>query len=145
MAFSDRVRLCFSVYAAQHALNRLYVPLLADLGLTYPQYLVMAALWAEDDRSVGALGDLLHLSSNTLTPLLKRLESAGLIRRRRSDRDERVVQVTLTEAGAALSAKAAAIPCRLLDSVGMKAGEALALAVELDRLRGALERAVEGM
>ncbi|MEM7525497.1 MAG: MarR family transcriptional regulator [Pseudomonadota bacterium] len=143
-AFSDRVRLCFSLYAAQHAFNRLYAPLLADLGLTYPQYLVMAALWEEDGRSVGALGELLHLASNTLTPLLKRLEAADLIRRVRSESDERVVIVTLTDAGAALATQAEMVPCRVLGSVDMSPAEAARLAREIDALREALERAGGG-
>ena len=91
----DRLKLdnfiCFALYTANHAMNRVYKPLLDALGLTYPQYLVMVSLWEEDGQTVGGLGDKLFLESSTLTPLLKRLEAAGYIRRERSREDERVV------------------------------------------------------
>src|SRR5689334_24753737 len=91
--------LCFAVYAAGHGFNRVYKPLLDPLGLTYPQYLVMKALWEQDSQTVGALGEKLSLESNTLTPLLKRLEAQGRVRRVRDPRDERQVRVQLTAAG----------------------------------------------
>jgi DNA-binding MarR family transcriptional regulator len=97
--------LCFAVYAAGHGFNRVYKPLLEPPGLTYPQYLVMTALWERDDQTVGALGERLPLESNTLTPLLKRLESQGRIRRVRDPRDERQVRVQLTDAGGARRAR----------------------------------------
>src|SRR5258707_9190090 len=86
---------CFAVYAAGHAFNRVYKPLLDELGLTYPQYLVMTALWGEDDQTVGALGGQLSLEYSTLTPLLKRLERLGMISRRRDPEDERQVRLRL--------------------------------------------------
>jgi DNA-binding MarR family transcriptional regulator len=96
---------CFAVYSAGHAFSRVYKPLLKELGLTYPQYIAMVALWAQDDQTVGDLGDKLFLESNTLTPLLKRLEAMGYVSRNRDPRDERQVRVRLTPAGAALRAK----------------------------------------
>ena len=85
--------ICFAVYTASHALNRVYKPLLETLGLTYPQYLAMVSLWEHDGQTVGGLGEKLFLESSTLTPLLKRLETAGYVRRERSREDERVVVV----------------------------------------------------
>ncbi len=103
-------QLCFPLYAAANATVRAYRPLLAPLGLTYPQYLVMLVLWERDGRSVSEIGQALHLDSGTLTPLIKRLEAAGLVRRERQAADERVVQVALTEAGRDLRHKARAVP-----------------------------------
>lgn len=94
--------LCFDIYAANLAFGRLYKPLLDELGLTYPQFLVLLSLWSEDGRSVGALGTALSLDSSTLTPMLKRLEAQGLVTRRRDARDERRVIVALTPRGRAL-------------------------------------------
>ncbi|MCW5689006.1 MAG: MarR family transcriptional regulator, partial [Pseudolabrys sp.] len=94
--------LCFAIYSAGHAFNRVYKPLLDKLGLTYPQYLVMVALWAENDQTVGQIGDTLFLESSTLTPLLKRLEGLGLLTRRRDPEDERQVRLCLTDKGDAL-------------------------------------------
>jgi DNA-binding MarR family transcriptional regulator len=111
--------LCFAIYSAGHAFNRVYKPLLDALGLTYPQYLVMVALWTEDDQTVGTLGDKLFLESSTLTPLLKRLEALGLVGRSRDPADERQVRVRLTETGAGLSQKARDVPQCLLAASGM--------------------------
>lgn len=111
-------QLCFAVYSAAHALNRAYRPLLDGLGLTYPQYLVMLALWEEDGRTVSGLGDALRLDSGTLTPLLKRLEAAGLVTRRRSPADERHVVISLTATGARLREKARDIPAALACVMG---------------------------
>src|ERR1700747_3065925 len=91
-------QLCFAVYSTAHAFNRVYKPLLDSLGLTYPQYLVMLTLWERDRVTVTAIGEQLFLDSGTLTPLLKRLEAAGLLRRSRDRADERQVLVTLTPA-----------------------------------------------
>src|SRR5258707_12339396 len=88
--------LCFAVYSANHAFNRVYKPLLDELGLTYPQYLVMVLLWERDDQTVGSLGEKLFLESSTLTPLLKRLEASGYIRRTRDPDDERQERACLT-------------------------------------------------
>lgn len=113
--------LCFAVYSVGHAFNRVYKPLLDAIGLTYPQYLVMVALWAEDDQTVGGLGDKLLLESSTLTPLLKRLETMGYLRRRRDEADERQVRVQLTPEGSALRAKARDIPKCVLVASGFSA------------------------
>ena len=111
-------QLCFPLYAAANAIGRAYRPLLQPLGLTYPQYLVMLALWESAPLSVGEVGERLLLDSGTLTPLLKRLESAGLVKRRRDPDDERRVIVDLSVAGRRLKAKARAVPealaCRVL-------------------------------
>jgi DNA-binding MarR family transcriptional regulator len=110
--------LCFSVYSANHALTRLYRPLLAPLGLTYPQYLVLVALWENDAQKVGDLGKRLDLETNTLTPLLKRMESAGYLTRRRNPEDERSLIVTLTDKGQALRAEARHISTCVIEAMG---------------------------
>lgn len=115
LALSDQ--LCFPLYAAARAVQQRYRPLLEPLGLTYPQYLVLLVLWEHDGPSVGELGDRLHLDSGTLTPLLQRLDAAGLVRRSRSDDDGRVVRVHLTPEGHALRERAAAVPHTLLASL----------------------------
>src|ERR1700754_805029 len=92
--------LCFAVYSANLAFGRAYKPILEELGLTYTQYIAMVALYEEDDQTVGALGEKLFLESNTLTPILKKLESMGFIQRKRDPADERQVRVNLTQAGA---------------------------------------------
>ncbi|MGO4723841.1 MULTISPECIES: MarR family winged helix-turn-helix transcriptional regulator [unclassified Inquilinus] len=102
-------QLCFAVYSTAHAFNRVYKPLLDRIGLTYPQYLVMLVLWERDGLAVKAIGEQLFLDSGTLTPLLKRLEAAGLVERRRSREDERVVNIHLTPAGRSLQAEVAAV------------------------------------
>ncbi|MDC7683844.1 MarR family transcriptional regulator [Asticcacaulis sp. BYS171W] len=107
-------QICFAIHSAAHAFAQAYKPLLEPLGLTYPQYLVMLLLWEKDDRSVSELGAPLFLDSGTLTPLLKRLQTQGLINRNRDAKDERVMRITLTEAGKALAEKAAGIPTAML-------------------------------
>jgi len=124
-------QLCFALYAASRAMTQAYQPLLAPLGLTYPQYLVMLVLWEQDGLTVKQLGERLALDSGTLTPLLKRLEAAGRIRRQRQTEDERQVGLWLTEAGRALKAEAAAVPAALLCRYG---GEAEQLGVLRDTL-----------
>lgn len=101
--------LCFAIHSTAQAIGRANKPMLDAIGLTYPQYLVMIVLWAEDDQTVGRIGDRLYLESNTLTPLLKRLEAAGFIRRTRCPEDERQVRIGLTEEGRALRARATAL------------------------------------
>ncbi len=133
--------LCFSVYAAGHAFNRLYRPLLDRLGLTYPQYLAMVVLWEGDDLTVGALGERLGLESSTLTPLLKRLEAMGLVSRARDARDERVVRIRLTEAGRTLQGPACAVPGELLAGSGLDLARLARLREDLNDLRAALARA----
>ena len=111
--------LCFAVYATGHAFNKVYKPLLDEIGLTYPQYLVMVALWAKDDQTVGELGEKLFLESSTLTPLLKRLQALGHLNRTRDTSDERVVRITLTPQGSALKERARNIPSCILDATGL--------------------------
>jgi len=124
-------QLCFSLYSASRAVTGLYRTLLDDLELTYPQYLVMLALWDEDERLVKELGIALNLDSGTLSPLLKRLETAGLVRRDRREDDERSVRISLTERGNKLKSKAVGIP----DMVA----EAMALSpAKLDEMRDAM-------
>src|SRR5580698_1903142 len=98
-------QVCFAIYSTAHAFNRIYKPLLDRLGLTYPQYLVMLVLWERDDVAVKEIGERLFLDSGTLTPLLKRLEAADLIKRTRSTEDERQVLIALTAKGRALQEK----------------------------------------
>lgn len=102
--------LCFALHSTAHAIQRANKPLLDALGLTYPQYLVMVVLWSEDGQTVGSIGERLFLESSTLTPLLKRLQAAGLVERRRDSQDERQVRIHLTEAGRALREKACCRP-----------------------------------
>src|SRR5690242_13297831 len=97
--------LCFAVYSANLAFGRAYKPILDELGLTYPQYIAIVALWEEDDQTVSGLGEKLFLESNTLTPILKKLETMGYLGRRRDPADERQVRVSLTEAGRRLREK----------------------------------------
>ena len=126
-------QLCFLLYGASRAVTQLYQPLLAPLGLTYPQYLVMLVLWEEDGASVRTLCDRLYLDSGTLTPLLTRLSSAGLIRRVRSKADARVVDIQLTAAGRKLKRAARSVPEALLCRLGLPLAE-------LARVRGELKR-----
>ncbi|SLN24474.1 Organic hydroperoxide resistance transcriptional regulator [Roseivivax jejudonensis] len=126
--------LCFDLYAAQHAFGRLYKPLLAPLELTYPQYLVMRTLWANGAQSVGEIGRRLKLETNTVTPLLKRLETQGRVMRVRDPADERRVLVSLTDDGAALEADARHVPDRIFAATGLDRGEALELQARLRKL-----------
>lgn len=128
-------QLCFALYASSLAMTKLYKPLLAPLGLTYPQYLVMLVLWESDGLSVSALGQRLSLDSGTLTPLLKRLESAGLIERRRDDKDERRVAVSLTSAGRSLRQEAASIPQQLACAAACAPEDVHSLTRRLHELR----------
>lgn len=111
-------QLCFALYATSLAMTKLYKPLLAPLGLTYPQYLVMLVLWERDDRAVHELGELLQLDSGTLTPLLKRLEASGLVSRQRDLADERRVRIRLSPAGAELRQQAESVPQAVLCGMG---------------------------
>ncbi|MDE1995756.1 MAG: winged helix-turn-helix transcriptional regulator [Rhizobiaceae bacterium] len=110
---------CFAIYSAGHAFSRVYKPLLKALGLTYPQYIVMVALWAEDDQTVGALCDRLFLESSTITPLLKRLQAMGYVVRNRDPADERLVRIGLTETGRAMQAKARDYPACVDGATGL--------------------------
>ncbi len=130
-------QLCFALYAASRAMIRAYQPLLAPLGITYPQYLVMLVLWERDGVSVNELGERLALDSGTLTPLLKRLAEHGLVERRRGDDDERVVRIHLTAAGRALRSKAKQVPIDIACSAGYDPTSARSLN-DLARLRDEL-------
>jgi MarR family transcriptional regulator, organic hydroperoxide resistance regulator len=136
MPLSDMI--CFSLYSATHAMQAAYKPLLDDIGLTYPQYLVLTALWQQDAQSVGQIGQTLQLESNTLTPLLKRMEAQGLLTRARSTTDERQVKVALTETGRGLEARAAHIPACILEKSGMTVQSLTALRDQINALRGHL-------
>ncbi|MFD1333109.1 MarR family winged helix-turn-helix transcriptional regulator [Methylopila musalis] len=127
--------LCFALYSATGALNRAYKPALEALGLTYPQYVTLVALWERDGRTVGQLGEALFLESNTLTPLLKRMEAAGLVRRARDPADERQVRVVLTEDGRAMQARAADLPRHMLKALGCDAETVAALTAEVAEMR----------
>ncbi len=131
--------LCFEVYSANHAFNRVYQPLLDKLHLTYPQYLVMVLLWELDGQTVGELGERLSLESNTLTPLLKRLETLDYIKRGRDPVDERQVRARLTEKGLRLRAKALHIPGCILAASGLDARTAKQMMTGIATLRRALE------
>lgn len=134
---------CFPLYAATRAVTRTYAELLADVGLTYPQYLAMLALWESDGpRSVRELGERLKLDSGTLTPLLKRLEAAGLVSRRRDDVDERRVLVSATERGQELRGEVADVPERLFRAMGVGLDDLVELRVRLGVLLDNLESRV---
>ncbi|MEO9169062.1 MAG: MarR family transcriptional regulator [Aestuariivirga sp.] len=126
--------ICFSVYAAGLAFNRLYQNLLSQFGLTYPQFLVLVALQQNGPQKVSALGETLFLESNTLTPLLKRMQSTGLITRTRDADDERVVQIALTKAGAKLTKDIGCVPPQVIDATHMKLGDVMALTANLNSL-----------
>ena len=132
--------LCFSVYSTGHAFNRIYKPLLDKVGLTYPQYLVMVVLWQEDRQTVRGIGSKLFLESNTLTPLIKRLETAGLVTRERDRDDERQVRVALTNQGRSLQDEAADVPGCVVEACGMNLDDLVDLNRKLARLRNALEQ-----
>ena len=126
-------QLCFALYAASRAVTARYRPLLDELGLTYPQYLVLLVLWEQDSISVRELGAALHLESSTLSPLLKRLEANGLLRRERRADDERSVALRLTQDGARLRERAGTVPLAIGDAMGLTP-EQDALAKKLLRL-----------
>jgi DNA-binding MarR family transcriptional regulator len=128
-------QLCFALYSTSLAMTKLYKPLLDELGLTYPQYLVMLVLWERDGLMVSELGERLFLDSGTLTPLLKRLESAGLIARIRAVEDERRVQITLTAAGRKLKAKAQKVPGCILSASQCSIPELVQLTTQIRHLR----------
>jgi DNA-binding MarR family transcriptional regulator len=135
---------CFALYSASHAMTRTYKPLLDQLGLTYPQWLVMLVLWEQDGILVKDIGARLFLDSGTLTPLLKRLEAGGLVVRRRDASDERQVRISLSDQGRALHERASAIPAQVLSASG-RPGERLgSLRGELATVRDDLFRSIGG-
>lgn len=131
--------LCFSVYSAEHAFTQLYRPLLDRLKLTYPQYLVMVTLWGRDGRTVKELGKILFLDSSTLTPLLKRLETAGLITRTRNPKDEREVLLHLTGEGRALKEHSAEITRCIQDALGLDMETIGAIRASINDIRDRLQ------
>ncbi len=138
MTLAPSDMLCHALYSAQHAMQAAYKPLLDPLGLTYPQYLVLAALWAEDGQTVGRLGAALGLETNTLTPLLKRIEAAGLLARQRDRNDERQVRILLTDAGRALAERAGPVQQGFFQATGLTLAEAAALRDQLNALHDRL-------
>jgi DNA-binding MarR family transcriptional regulator len=134
-------QLCFAVYSASHAFTRAYRTLLEPLGLTYPQYLVLLVLWERDGMRVKEIGARLFLDSGTLTPLLKRLEGIGYVRRVRDANDERQVSIMLTASGIALEDKAASVPKDLQCMIGAAGDEIGLLAEQIARLRNGLQHA----
>ena len=136
-----RKQLCFAVYSTSHAFTRAYRVLLEPLGLTYPQYLVLLVLWERDGMRVKEIGAQLFLDSGTLTPLLKRLEGLGYVRRVRDPSDERQVTILLTPAGQALEQKAASVPADMACMAQLDEKEVVELIERLSRLRGALQGA----
>jgi MarR family transcriptional regulator, organic hydroperoxide resistance regulator len=131
-------QLCFALYSASLAMTKLYKPLLDEMGLTYPQYLALLVLWEKDGVAVSELGERLCLDSGTLTPLLKRLEAAGLVSRLRDAADERRVLIRLTADGRQLKARAARIPGCILQASQCDVAEAMALTRQVQALRDRL-------
>ncbi len=134
-------QVCFALAIATRSVLAVYRPILEPLGLTHPQYLVMLALWGQSPLSVKELGGLLQLDSPTLSPLLKRLEAAGLITRTRRSDDERVLDVDLTGAGRALRQQATGVPPQVIERLGMDIGRLEELHAALTELIGAARRA----
>ena len=141
MTLAPSDMLCFALHSTAHAVHAAYAPLLQPLGLTYPQYLVLSALAARYGQSVSGIGADLRLESNTLTPLLKRMESAGWVTRRRDSRDERQVRVSLTEEGHNLADRTSGIPRAFAERTGLTLDQVIdlrdVLAVLRDRLKPA--------
>jgi len=127
--------LCFAIYSANLAVSRAYKPLLDELGLTYPQYLVLAALYDEDGQTVGGLGDKLFLDSSTLTPLLKRMERAGFLTRKRDLQDERQVRIRLTQRGRSAREKGFGFLDGLVEATGLPPGAYRQLLETMVKLR----------
>jgi MarR family transcriptional regulator, organic hydroperoxide resistance regulator len=128
-------QLCFALYSTSLAMTKLYKPLLEEMGLTYPQYLAMLVLWEQDGLTVSELGERLYLDSGTLTPLLKRMESAGLVSRIRAVQDERRVHITLTAAGRKLKARAAKIPGCIMSATQCSVPELVSLTQQVQSFR----------
>ena len=131
-------QLCFALYSTSLAMTKLYKPLLEVLGLTYPQYLVMLVLWEQDNVSVSTLGERLFLDSGTLTPLLKRMEAAGLLVRTRATEDERRVHIALTPAGHQLKVQAGSVPGSVVSAAHCPVSEVMARTRQLQALRSQL-------
>ncbi|WNG17209.1 MarR family winged helix-turn-helix transcriptional regulator [Cystobacter fuscus] len=134
--------MCFAIYSANLAYGRAYKPILDELGVSYTQWIIIVALWEEDDQTVGGLGARLFLESNTLTPILKKLETLGYLKRRRDPADERQVIVSLTEAGRQLREKG--LQKTLVKAAGLEPEEFAALQRAVTRLRDNLIRHAGG-
>lgn len=137
-------QLCYGLYSAAIAIQRVYKPFLDQLGLTYPQYLVLNVLWAEDGLTVGTIADRLALEASTLTPLLKRLEDAGLVRRIRNPENQRQVVISLTEAGTAVRSQAGCLGQALLEASLQSPEELGNLNRDIRRLRDAIYAKIGG-
>lgn len=135
-----KTQICFALHSTSRSFTAAYRPMLEAVGLTYPQYLVLLLLWEQDGASVHELGEALQLDSGTLSPLLKRMESAGLIRRRRAVDDERRVTVELTDDGAALRERAVSVPHDLAEKAGISAEEVEQLCRILGKLNNSLRQ-----
>jgi DNA-binding MarR family transcriptional regulator len=133
-------QLCFRLYAASRGLTRCYQPLLDALGLTYPQYLAMLVLWERDGLTVSELSEKLKLDPSTMTPLLKRLESAGWVNRQRRKQNEREVEIALTDAGRLLRERALSVPPAIMAATGLDLSEARHLRDLLDKLMAGIEK-----
>lgn len=131
-------QLCFSLYGASMAMNRVYKPMLDRLGLTYPQYLLLHVLWEQDDRTIGAIAERLSLESSTVTPLVKRLAAAGVVTRMRDPADERHVRVRLTDAGRALERESECVAANVFARTGLTAVQIKVLADQIQTLRRTL-------
>lgn len=131
-------QLCFSLYGAAIAINRAYKPLLDELGLTYPQYLVVAVLTEKDGQTIGEIADRLGLEPSTITPLVKRLEQAGLLARRRNPDDEREVKVSLSKQGREVYARTGCLRNELMKRSGLTANELIAFNRQIQKLRDAV-------
>ncbi|EKO25739.1 MarR family winged helix-turn-helix transcriptional regulator [Leptospira interrogans] len=136
-------QVCFPLYACSRALTAIYRPILEELGITYPQYLVLLILWKEDGCSVKEIGKKLYLDSGTLTPLLKRLEDSEFVIRRRSIKDERSVEIYLSAKGKKLRDKAVCVPSKLIESLEIDKKSLIDLKKDLDRLLLTLSEKVE--
>lgn len=130
--------ICFALYSANHAMNRAYKPHLTALGLTYPQYIALTALWEKDGITVGTLCERLMIETSTVTPVLKRLESQGHIERRRSTTDERQVFIHLTESGRDLQAMAPSITACIVDDTGVSPAKLATLVHAISAMRDSL-------
>jgi len=135
-------QLCFAMYSANIAINRVYRPVLEQLGITYPQYLVLSALWQTDGQTVGAIAERLSLESSTITPLVKRLETAGFVKRQRNPDDERQVNVSLATKGKALRQESKCLTETLLERSGLNVADIVRLNREVSALRDTLATAV---
>lgn len=141
MTLAPTDMLCFALHSTAHAVHAAYAPLLQPLGLTYPQYLVLSSLAARDGQTVGQLGSELRLESNTLTPLLKRMETAGWLRRSRDGKDERQVRLSLTDEGRALAGRTSDVPRAFAEKTGLPLSDLADLRDILAALRDRLKPA----